>query len=510
MSPIYRKLYFLPVLYLTAIIVGGCEEPPPPPPSPPLKNLVMIGIDTVGADTFFSTRIDDTLITRLSAAQQYHNTSAVSPWTIPSVASVLTGLYPLQHNAGQFQQQIANLDVDLPTALSESAVTLAEMLGEHAFKTGVFSAHPWFAADLGLAQGFRQLDSRKGWPKVTATFYEWMDKQIAIENRQAKTQPGQAPQPRRLFAYLHFMEAHDWHLKDESELDERLSRIEPAQKQQLLKDVSSAACVDVNLVICKRNLVYNLAVREMRIAINDVLQELEARAVLKDTLVIVYSDHGEEFWEHKQEHEKYGDPRGIYGFGHGHSLYEELLNVPLVVWHPAIPGVTRQDLVSLVDVVPSALKWLGIENQWLSLPGIALPAGADPMTSNKEPRTVYASGIAYGPEAIAVREGDLKSIMRYPDEGFEYFDLSVDPGEKHPINNDQLTMRFDVLTGDYVDLKTDSLNQKAEMDAQTLEHLKSIGYLQGVEQQPANEAEKPKPREADKMQEKEETEDTPE
>jgi len=115
MNFLFKKLHFLPVLFIGALIVGGCGGSSMEPP-PPLKNLVVIGVDTIGADAFFSPHIDDTLSPRLATAQRYRNTSSVSPWTIPSVASVLTGLYPLQHNAGQFQKQPANLDVDLPSA----------------------------------------------------------------------------------------------------------------------------------------------------------------------------------------------------------------------------------------------------------------------------------------------------------------------------------------------------------------------------------------------------------
>ncbi len=435
-----------------------------------MKNLVIIGIDTVRSDTFFNEKINDDLSTRLGSAQQYRNANSAAPWTIPSVASVLTGVYPVQHNAGQFQHQPANLDVDMPSVLDDSVVTLPDRLNEQQFKTGAFSAHPWINGKFGLAQGFKQLHARKGWQSVTAKFYEWLD------------ETEQAQQPPRFFGYLHFMEAHDWHLKDRASRIERLAKVEPALRDQLLEDAVSTACVDKNSNICLSNMVYNLAVRELRIAIADVLQQLEDRDLLKNTLVIVYSDHGEEFWEHKAEHQKRGDPRKIYGFGHGQSLYRELLHVPLLVWHPKIEGTVRQDLVNLIDIVPSALHWLGVDLAEATLPGLQLPAGTDSMSDNNNPRVMYASGIAYGPEAIATREGSLKSIMHYPDENFEYFDLDKDPLEKHPTKSDDMTMRFDVLTGDYVDMKNESLVSRPQMDAQTLEHLKSIGYLQGVEE----------------------------
>lgn len=475
----------------------------------------------MGAQNFFSETIDDALSTRLDSAQQYRNASSVAPWTIPSVASVLTGLYPLQHNAGLFDKQPANLSVDLPSALNESAVTLADILTEQQFRTAVFSAHPWITAKFGLAQGFENLHSRKGWQKVTEKSRDWLDQVIepspvqANNEVQAIEQPaGQAkeaePAP-RFFAYLHFMEAHDWHLKNPEELQKRLAGVDPELRELLLEDSSEAACIDdENSEICLRNQVYNLAVRELRTAIADILQGLEDRDLLKNTLVMVYSDHGEEFWQHKTQHEKLTDPRGIYGFGHGHSLYEEMLHIPLVAWHPGIKGAVRSDLVSLIDVLPSALNWLGIEAPENQLPGMPLPAGTDGQRETEDPRVVYASGIAYGPEGIAVREGQLKSIMRFPDEDFQYFDLSRDPMELRPTKSDRLTMRFDTLTGDYIDMKKESIAFRPEVDEQTLEHLKSIGYLQGVEEQPDREPDKATSTGPDETPDTPDREDSPE
>lgn len=463
-------------LLATAQFMTGCEPstPPSPPPST-VDNLVLICIDTVGADNFFNPNIDDPLALRLGSAQKYLNANSVAPWTIPAVASTLTGLYPVQHNAGQFESPVANLDVDLPRALSDSAQTLAEMLNEQQFRTGAVSAHPWFTAGFGLEQGFKQLHARKGSKKITTKFKQWLDESLKQKNQ------------KRFFGYLHFMEAHDWHLRKKPERDARMAEIDPALRIELLKEANDEACgADESSDHCQRNLIYNLAVRELRDAINTVLEGLEERDLLKNTLVVVYSDHGEEFWEHKAQHELRDDPRKVRGFGHGHSMFEELLHVPLVAWHPNFGGADHEQLVSLVDVTPSVLAWLGLEQPGHALPGMALPAGAQKPVANNEPRILFASGIAYGSNAIAVREGQLKSIMHYPDENFQFFDLSLDPGEHQPLQDDSLMFNFDALTGDYIEMKNESLASGSgpEMDAQTLEHLKSIGYLQGVEEQP--------------------------
>jgi len=434
---------------------------------------VVICIDTVRADTFFSDRIQDALSVHLGAAQQYRNAIAAAPWTIPSVASALTGLYPVQHNAGGFQQHPASLKFNIPGALGESARTLAELLREKEFVTGAFSAHPWISAKFGFEQGFDHFQLNKTWQKLNSDFSQWLD----------QTEPRQ-----RFFAYLHFMEGHDWHVGKRAERDARLAGVSSDLRAKLLADTSSAACAEQTSEICQRNMVYNLAVRELRDAIGHVLQHLDDRELLHSTLVIVYADHGEEFREHKAEHLQRDDPRKVKGFGHGHSMYQELLHVPLLVWHPGMQGSVRKDLVSLVDVVPSALRWLDVDYQGEPLPGMMLPAGAEPERPGDSPRVVYASGIAYGPEQTMVREGHLKSILYYPDLHSEYFDLAQDPGEKQPLHSDLLTMRFDVLAGDYAEMKKNVFTAAPGLDPQMLEQLQSIGYLQGIENQEASKA----------------------
>lgn len=456
------RQYFLLLCLMASFTVISCSGRPSP------RHLVLICIDTVRADAFFSNHIHDVLSAHLSTAQQYRNVSAPAPWTIPSVASALTGLYPIQHNAGRFQQQPASLKSNVPGVLSDSARTLAELLREQQFITGAFSAHPWISARFGFDQGFGQFESHSGWRNLGAKFGEWMDRK---------------PSRQRFFAYLHLMEAHDWHVGKRTERNARLAGVNSEVGAQLLADASGAACAQVSDEICQRNLTYNLAIREVRVAISHILQQLEERGLLQSTLVIVYSDHGEEFREHKAEHQRHDDPRNVQGFGHGHSMYQELLHVPLLVWHPGIPGAVRQELVSLVDIVPSALRWLGVGYKGEPLSGLMLPAGQEPARSAENPRVVFASGIAYGSEQIMVREGHLKSILYYPDLDSEYFDLAKDPVEKQPLQNDLLTMRFDALTGDYQEMKKDMFTAGPGLDPKTLERLQSIGYLQGIGEQ---------------------------
>jgi len=454
--------YALLLVLASALLLTACRQSD----APAIRNLVVICIDTVRFDSFFNETIDDQFSPWIERAQHYENAQAPAPWTIPSVASFLTGQYPIEHGAGQFENEIANLDTGVPSPLRDEATTLAEILAAKHFRTGAFVSHPFFKAKLGLEQGFQVLSNRKGWQRDVEKFWQWADPILA---------------PHRFFGYLHFMEAHHRHTRPPEPLRELLAEYDPITLQQLQDRSQPTACKKTNSRHCRQNMVYNGAVLELREAIATVLKDLEERKLINETLVVLYSDHGEEFWDHKAVQELRGeDSRKSFGIGHGQSLYQELLHVPLMVWHPGLEGKRHQELVSLVDVLPSITAWLGLEEVELDVSGQLLPPlGKSP--SKSRPRQVWSSGIAYGPEKISTQSSNMKSIFSIKDDRFEFFDLDADPGEHSPIEDDGLIMSFDTLTGDYLDMNRNQQFASGKLDAEQLQDLKAIGYLQGVE-----------------------------
>jgi arylsulfatase A-like enzyme len=416
---------------------------------------------------------------------------STAPWTIPAVSSVLTGLYPVEHTAGQFKDEVANLDKDLPSALAKNRISLAEVLAGQYFRTAAFVSHPFFAADLGLDQGFQQVHNRQGWWKDVEKFWQWAER---------------IKEPRRIFGYLHFMEAHHRHTRAATELDTFLQEEDPVMTERL-RARHPVACEDPESRRCKQALVYEHAVLELRKAVASILQDLSDRGLLADTLVMLYSDHGEEFWDHETEQTALAvDPRGEYGLGHGQSMYQELLHVPLLAWHPGMKGARHSEVVSLIDVLPSITTWLDLDPELTVLqsreenypnPTLSDISGSwtgkllPPLSSGRDDdEPAFSSGIAYGPAQIASRIGEDKSIYTVHDQSFGFFDLEKDAQEKHPIVDDSLVLEFDTLTGDYLELPPFSgfdgpegsgAEEDMQLSSEQLNDLKSIGYLQGVE-----------------------------
>jgi len=434
--------------------------------SEPASNLVVICIDTVRYDSFMSSGDEDALAPWVERAQVYDQATASGPWTIPSVASVLTGLHPVQHTAGRFPGEVANLATLPPSPLPEEFVTLPERLGAAGFRTGAFVSHPFFHAELGLDQGFEVVAARKAWRRDLERFLEWK---------------GELEPTERFFGYLHFMEAHDWHLASRDALTERLAGLDPEARELVRSKADPANCQQADGIRCLRSQVYLAAVLEMRRAVATVLQELENGGLLDSTVVLLYADHGEEFWEHEAvQREAALDPRGFYGFGHGQSLFQELLHVPLLAWVPGAAGTRHAALVSLTDVYPSALAWLGLEAEPAAASGRVLPTGR--RAKARADRVIYASGIAYGPDRIAARSAELKSIFAPHTDVFEYYDLAADPGEHAPLQaRTDLTMLFDTLVGDYLEQAENVAVTAGRFTNDQIQQLKAIGYLQGYE-----------------------------
>lgn len=471
-----------------AMLIAGCGKVDAPkseaPVEPDVSNLVLICIDTVRWDTWWVPErfgFTDAFTPWAARSQVMSRAVAAAPWTVPSVGSVLTGLYPSQHGGGLFSGEVANLDTEVPSAIAPAAPTLAGMLAEAGLDTVAVSAHPWFSANYGLERGFEELHQRGGAEKVTSRGMQWLDEDA----------------DGRFFLYLHYMDVHDPHL-DLAGSRETVAAMDDERRELLMDAAPDAACDDPDSVMCTRFLSYAEATLALRERIAEVLEGLEQRGLMHDTLVAIYSDHGEEFHDHVEiSRARDEDPRGIHGFGHGQSLYQELLQVPLLLWHPDFGGREIVEPVSLVDVVPSTMDWLGVPlPEDYDLPGVSF---ADSVALGKDApfewsedqlawgeesdRPLFASGIAYGPEQMAVIDGTAKLIWHQVDNTREYYDLAADPPERDPELDmparvaDRLDDDLDRYFGwfdsrDYL---------PPELTDEVVEKLKGVGYLQGVE-----------------------------
>jgi arylsulfatase A-like enzyme len=305
----------------------------------PKLNLMIIAVDTLRPDHLgcygYSRDTSPNIDAFAAGGVLCENALSQAPWTLPSFATVLTSLYPTQHGATVVQSRIRR-----------SFPTLATMLHNSGYATGAVVNAPALKPASGVDRGFDHyhmtpLDGRDA-DGTTRDALEWID--------------SVAEKP--FFAFVHYFDPHlsysppppydkafdpgyDGGIGNSFNL-EGFSRVRAVMFDQL--KVLSAA--DWNHIVS----LYDGEIAFTDKAIGDLLSGLEDRSLRDRTLIVFLSDHGEEFYEHG-------------GFEHGHSLYNELIRVPLVFSLPGVlpEGVRLSRQVRLLDVVPTVLDILGME-----------------------------------------------------------------------------------------------------------------------------------------------------
>lgn len=471
-------------LLVSALILSGCTEAPETAAEiapanelqmapAPVKNLLLICIDTVRADVFYGMgeAHKDAMSSWEERALVFEQASSTSSWTLPTLGSVFSGLWPPGHGLGQFPGVVAAFGAEIPSTLYKEVPLLAQVAERAGFQSTSISASAWTNTVFysgGLVKGFKDvLKIEDGWQHILTSLIKVL---------------AQQPEETPAINFLHLMEAHNWHLETEEQLEERIAEFSTEQHAIYVEIAPEQACENEGSLLCKRYLVYASAVQSLREAIATTLETLQERSLLDNTAVIVFSDHGEEFGDHAEDKRLLRDfPNNPDLFvGHGHSMYQELLHVPLMAWHPQYAGATIQSPVSLVDIGPTAARWLGLEFKPTKWPGQFLDAQLSEQSVGVQ-RVVYSSGISLGEQQISVRQGNKKSISYLASDNSDYYNLGNDPYELRPNATDQFVMRFDGHLLDYIESWPKKTPEKGELSDEQIRRLQSIGYLQGLE-----------------------------
>ncbi len=285
---------------------------------------------------------------------------ATSPWTLPSHASMFTGLLPHQ----LFRADETPLNACVP--LRNEHATLAEVLAARGWSTCGFVANFGYCSRVhGLSRGFihyedyplnlqwlgsapwlgqqamswflrryrrAQMIGRKHGSEVSAEFLHWLDGRDAT---------------RPFFAFLNYVDAHDPYVPPAGFAPAAANA--PSDGGELAEHAKARAD-------------YEACIAYVDALLGSLLDELERRRLLDDTLVVLTADHGEHFGEH--------------GFiGHSNTLYPQLLHVPLVLsCRGRVPaGVRIAQPVSLVNFAATVLDLCGLAGE-AALPGESLAA----------------------------------------------------------------------------------------------------------------------------------------
>lgn len=420
------------------------------------RHVILISVDTLRADhlgCYGYRRPTSPNIDRLAGhGVVFRNAIAQAPWTTPSHFSLLTSLYPSTHGVNEsFSDLLTHLrspGVRFRT-LPPRRVTLAEVFRQAGFETAAFTGGISVAARLGFAQGFDVYDENMGalGSEIHAPLRIWLE----------------GHRDRSFFLFLHTFEVHapytgTYFLPEvrSAANAERLQKLGHDVEECAARLVASNRAHDAAALMpmadrLRRRLqelelyqpavteaLYDGGIRNTDDHLARILERIDTLGIGQDALIVLTSDHGEEFADHH--------PDRFYNV-HGRDLYDELLHVPLILAAPGrLPqGVVSEAQVRLLDVMPTILDWAGLaipdDVQGESL----LPLLRDPTTVTDRPAVAEASLGPY--ERNALREDGWKYILTrsYPTgEGEdqpereapraeELYDLRADPGEKRNL-----------------------------------------------------------------------------
>lgn len=407
--------------------------------------VILISIDTLRADRLGAYgwhRATSPAIDRLAReGVLYEHVSAHAPSTLLSHASLFTSIVPQRHGASHVRGRLPDPGLS----------TLAEAFAEAGYRTAAFHDGGQMAPEFGLDRGFDIFvatphDDGHRFAETAEVALEW------IADRD---------DPRPFFLFLHTYEVHHPY-RPPAQLWRQVAPGGPPPTTVEIVELEEANWGGVTPSADRRaaiEIAYEVGIRSVDEAIARFRSELETLELWDDILVAVTSDHGEEFGEH-----------GWIGW-HSHTLFEELLHVPLVLVGPGVPaGGRMRESAQLIDLAPTLLALAGIEPP-SSFEGQSL-AWFDPEhsrpTSN---RPHVAFGETEQRRFEAIRNGSWKL-----NDG-RLYDLATDPGETldRSAAEPQRRAAFERALE-----RVDRPRSAATVDQlapETLESLRSLGYI---------------------------------
>lgn len=413
-------------------------------------NVVFILVDTLRADRLgiygYGRPTSPSIDELARSGVVFEKVVAQSSWTKTSMASIWTGTNPASHGILRYNQ-----------AIPERALLPAEIFRQAGFRTAGIFRNGWVSPNFGFGQGFETyvrpvagrerkkiLRAHPGTHKLRGT-----DEDLAQSAVEFLDSFGDE----RFFLYLHFMDVHQY------VFDEAAS-------------VFGTSYSDA----------YDQSINWTDRVVDHLVGQLEDRDLLDRTLLVIASDHGEEFREHGSE-------------GHARTLHREVVYVPLILVLPfrLDPGVVVDRVVSNVDVWPTILDLVGLpplpNADGVSLvPYILAAAGQGPAPDGR--RTLFSQlDRRWGrpnegaDPFVAVTEENLRLMMRLEEpDSARLYDLAVDPLEARDLaaERPEVAAPLREAVSAYTGRAKSPWGvepDEVELDAMRLDQLRALGYV---------------------------------
>jgi arylsulfatase A-like enzyme len=442
----------------------------------PVKHVVLIVVDTLRTDALscYGGNVPTPHIDALAAdSVLFKNSYAAASWTVPSMTTLLTGLSPSVHQAIRYDSMVP---YDLET--------LAEYMQDSGYITHAIGSQPFMANRNDFAQGFHGYDF---YPKKHAnSLIGWLQAGLFPEKNKAWASTEdltdstlawlRTKASKDFFLWTHYYDPHMPYTPPAEFLPE--GEAPPAIGDRFKGPLKSVRAGYLTPAKEEREWIralYDGEVRHVDANVGRLLAEMKNLGIYNDSLIILTSDHGEEFWEHD-------------GFEHGHSLYNELLSVPLLVKLPdCISKGMVDDPVSNEQVLPSILDICRINHDSKNLTNRSLPGLHITNNTQSESGPIVSTGVLYYENRESVIFGGIKYIRSLLSGREEVYDLNRDPAESTDIadaSREAIEEARGIL--DRHGKKAEKLRaihqltegQGTVMDQDALQNLKSMGYLE--------------------------------
>ena len=378
-----------------------------------MKNVVLLTIDALRKDrlgcygnkrdlTPFMDSLEDKSLVFTKA-------QACGPYTQASFRGILTSSH--------------FLDYGLEEELSLERTLISEPLQDAGITTAAFHSNLYLSDLVGWNRGWDvfydsmdddvdpQIPYIRG-PDMIRKFKAWLSSHVTS---------GSKP----FFAWLHFMDVHEPYVPERKyvELVNPALSLSEAEMYHLFENTLLKRDVSDESKITLLSQLYDIHVREMDAYVEEFFYILKNLDVLEETVVIITSDHGDEFNEHG-------------GLSHDDKLYSELIDIPLLMFDPTRDKRETCDmLVSNVDLPPTVLRMFDLEPEELFQGRSLLPCQSL-LEMGCYGEALYheaGKGEDINKDVYFYREKDMKIIYRANLDAWEMYDLSNDPGELENI-----------------------------------------------------------------------------
>ena len=406
----------------------------------------------------------------------FNQAISAAPWTLPSFASLMTGMTANIHGT-----------INFSTALPDNFTTIAEYLKKSGYYTGAVVTNQLLREKFNINQGFADYSSfprdsfgdSNGAQILYYRFFKNFFKTFATTEEMTGLTKRWLDQygERNTFFWLHYFDPHLPYAPPKQYIAG--AKIEPRIGTEFdkLSMIRTGHLVPTKKEKEWIRFLYAAEVKYVDDNIGNLIKYLKNKGWYDDSLLLILSDHGEEFWDHG-------------GFEHGHTIYNELLHVPLIVKLPKdqMNMVTERIVktsVSLQSVLPTILDICGISynRKLYQYPSLT------PLWGNKAssfPETpIYSTTLLYYENREAIAWQNMKYIRFTESDKEELYNIEKDKRETTNLESTDLHSKIQgkQLLDEQNRLDRTSENsknnyaKKVNLDTTTLEQLRALGYV---------------------------------